>query len=279
MSEIIINPQTFFITEPFIKCPKCGNNSFGILMICSKHYNRRCKICAYPNGQEYLYAAYPLPDLNKKIIYLDQFVISNIMKAIKGMLSSNSEYWEILFERLDSLYKFELIACPSSIAHINESLASKNFSLLKEMYEVWSCGVSFYDFETIKRNQILDYASKWITGMDNIQTDFNIRKVTNGDVNNWQGKFNITLNLNFEQKDIDSIINIRDQIHEQTKIIFQRWKTENDKEFDYWYEQESKSFGYVTLDMFKEKINRKMNNILENREIALEDFFYLIVKI
>ena len=44
-------------------------------MICDRHYIRRCTSCWFDQRL-------PLPPLDKKVIYLDQFVISNMMKEL-----------------------------------------------------------------------------------------------------------------------------------------------------------------------------------------------------
>jgi hypothetical protein len=44
-------------------------------MICGHHYMRRCIHCWFDQRL-------PLPAVKKRVIYLDQFVISNIMKEL-----------------------------------------------------------------------------------------------------------------------------------------------------------------------------------------------------
>jgi hypothetical protein len=129
-----IDPK-IFINPPYIKCPKCGKNSFGILGIYDNHYCRRCRECFYPKGDE-PYVRYPLPKLKKKIIYIDQFAISNMMKALnpetkaykKGTIK---KFWLTLFEKLDKLSKLQLIVCPYSESHRYESLAAPFYNDLK----------------------------------------------------------------------------------------------------------------------------------------------------
>lgn len=144
-----IDPR-IFISPPFIKCPKCKkSDSFGVLMITGQHYTRRCRECWFTES-------YGLPELRKKIIYLDQFVISHMMKAINHRLGKTEKidpFWLKLFERLDRLVKLQLIICPDSTFHRNESLLS-HYQALKRMYEHLSGGVTFYDSLTIRRLQI-----------------------------------------------------------------------------------------------------------------------------
>src|SRR5438034_10868275 len=96
-----IRPQDF-IHGPYVTCPKCGTaDAFGVLMINSHSYRRRCKKCLFAQ-------AYDLPRLAKKLIYLDQFAISDMMKAINPNARANREgkvdaFWGQLFTRLDRL--------------------------------------------------------------------------------------------------------------------------------------------------------------------------------
>ena len=155
MSNIIIDPREF-INPPYIKCPKCGKESFGVLMISNYHYNRRCNECFYPNPRRgEPQAIFPLPRLVKKIIYVDQFAISNMMKILNPhskayQKEAINEFWIRLFERLHSLCKLQLIVCPKSFLHTDESLLSPYFRPLKEMYELLSHSISFHDHEAIK---------------------------------------------------------------------------------------------------------------------------------
>src|ERR1044071_4006761 len=70
-----------FIGSPYQSCPKCGQHEFGVLSIHETSITRRCRVraCWYT-------ATHPLPPLQKKVIYLDQFIFSNITK----MLSPNA---------------------------------------------------------------------------------------------------------------------------------------------------------------------------------------------
>ncbi len=128
--QVVISPRDF-IHEPYISCPFCGKESFGVLMVRSDSYLRRCAECFRPHGHERP-AVYPLPPLNKKIIYIDQMGISNMMKALNpetraGRSGPISRFWLDLFERLDVLAKLQLIVCPDSIFHEWESLAAPFF--------------------------------------------------------------------------------------------------------------------------------------------------------
>lgn len=88
-----------FVNPPFIRCPDCGQEKFGVLMICDRHYVRRCIHCWFDKS-------FPLSPVRKKLIYLDQFVISNVMKELDPAASTKAKgvkdgFYRLVFEKLD----------------------------------------------------------------------------------------------------------------------------------------------------------------------------------
>jgi len=78
MSDEESNPYdpTVLIQPPFIVCPHCGADVFGVAFIQGHYFFRRCRECWHSQQ-------YRLPPIQKKIVYLDQFAISR--KAASGM--------------------------------------------------------------------------------------------------------------------------------------------------------------------------------------------------
>lgn len=250
---VTISPKDF-IRGPYIECPKCGKNSFGILMICDHYYSRRCAECYYPGGHEPA-AQYPLPELNKKIIYVDQFAISNMMKFLnpdtkahqKGNVDS---FWSRLFERLDTLCKLQLIICPDSDFHEHESLLAPFYGPLKRMYELFSNGVSFYDHETIQRFQILGQLNIWFGETKTL--DLDVHKITHGNINAWRKRFIVSVNTQKPQELIDEIRTNREKVAEHLKDVFRLWQSEKDKDFYYCYNEEKKAMAGVLIKSYRE---------------------------
>jgi uncharacterized Zn finger protein len=90
MSKTIrIDPKDF-ISPPYITCPNCEKEDvFGVLMISGNRYTRRCRECWFDES-------YSLPQLSKTIIYLDQFAISEMMKALNAELGKSrkvDKFW------------------------------------------------------------------------------------------------------------------------------------------------------------------------------------------
>lgn len=95
IKTIRLDPK-IFINPPYITCPNCKKDSFGISGIFSRHFCRRCEECFYPQSNEGL-EIFPLPELNKRVIYLDQLVISNMMFAINPKVSESKKINWIFF--------------------------------------------------------------------------------------------------------------------------------------------------------------------------------------
>lgn len=276
MKTITFDPR-ILISPPYIKCPKCGKDSFGVLQIYDDYYLRRCRECFYPKRTE-PEVIFPLPELNKKIIYIDQFAISNMMKMLnpdttaykKGGLD---DFWLRLFERLDSLCKLQLIICPYSGFHTYESLLSQYYESLKRMYELLSYNVSFYDYETIQNNQIYEYALNWITGQPEKKLNLDVQSVVDGKINAWQNRLIISVDIKYDPLWIEGLRQKRESTTKELSNLFKQWQSEKDKTFDCWFELECKDFGTITLQLYKEHIERNGEIATGKREFTSKDIF------
>jgi hypothetical protein len=246
MRTITIDPRDF-ITPPFKKCPKCGGDEFGVLIIGGRRYTRRCRdrACWHTQG-------YDLPDIRKRVIYIDQFAVSNMMKTlkpdVKGHERAASEpFWRDLFEMLDVVCKLQLVVCPNSDEHRRESLLSPFYEPLRRLYEQFSHGVSFYDSETIRHFQVTVLARAWIR--DETPTfEFDSTRVTRGGLHEWDDRLLITVKMKYDDF-VDGIRAARDKAHQGMASVFARWQTER-KSFRGWYEEEAMAFGRGIVQLY-----------------------------
>ena len=259
MGTFYFDPR-MMVSGPFITCPKCHQETFGILDMHDNSYDRRCKTCLYPQGDEPS-ACYVLPDLNKKVIYLDQFAISNMMKVLnpntdaykKGRID---DFWLRLFERLDSLCKLQLITCPDSEFHNNESLVTGFYKQLKRLYELLSHGMTFYDKETIKRFQLEEHFTNWLNGKEDEVIDINVNSVVSGNINSWTNKFIISVETETNVDLVEEITRLREQSHSGLEGVFQFWHNSKITDFNYWYRNEIQSFGKGIINEYLKQLNK-----------------------
>ena len=181
------------VHSPFIRCPGCGTDgTCGVLMVCDRHYVRRCTHCWL--DQRHI----PLPALDKKVIYLDQFVISNMMKELdpdrptedKGVKAG---FYRTLFEKLDRLTKLQLAFCPDSPVHDHESAVDTRYEKLRTVFRHLSHGISLVPPVTIFHSQLLRAFRAWLWGESLVpapERGF----AFSGDFNVWHDRFRIELN-------------------------------------------------------------------------------------
>jgi len=147
MTEKAFDPRDF-ISPPFKTCPKCGHETLGVLTISKGSYSRRCRDCLH------MVRRIPLPPVRKKIIYLDQYVVSNLMKLDNPTLQRTDKlaanpFWQELRDLLTELRDLQLIVCPDSTSHVSESRISPFNAELKRTYEHLSGGITFNSFSDI----------------------------------------------------------------------------------------------------------------------------------
>ena len=111
------------IFGPRETCPQCNQpDSFGRLWINSSTLDFVCDRCRHRESK-------PLPPISKRIIYIDQFALSKMVK------NKDDPFWTDVHSRLVRLASNEVITCPCSPIHVEES--EYDYTLrdaLKDMY-------------------------------------------------------------------------------------------------------------------------------------------------
>lgn len=251
MKEFMFDPKKF-ISPPYWDCPKCkAKASFGVLSIGGNHYYRRCKECWH--GERY-----SLPKLNKKVIYIDQFAISNMEKAINPKVGKKQKqridsFWLDLFSLLDTLCKMQLIVCPDSITHQKESMLAKEYyKALKRMYEQLSHGTSFKSFATIERFQLCEAAKNWIQGNPYKETEISIESFIHGNINIWQDRFIVSVDISNFDNDIKTLSQNREDTQKSLNRLLDQWRQLNDFDFDKQWEEELSAYGRAIAQQYVE---------------------------
>ena len=228
-----------FIMPPYKTCPKCGHDTFGVLTIEGDRYSRRCRDCLH------MVDRFPLPNLRKKIIYLDQYVVSNLMKLENPAHQRNDKlktdtFWQELRSLLMELRRLQLIVCPDSASHVSESRISPFNAELKKMYEHLSGGVTFSSFEEIKSRQIGELARAWSASREP-HFEFKPRDVLSEDPNQWSKRYYIT----FQDNPFvipDEIRASRAFMHATIARLFRDAWSKGKRTFLEWYDAERKGY-------------------------------------
>jgi hypothetical protein len=216
-----------FVNAPFVKCPDCGEPNFGVLMVCGGIYTRRCTNCWFDKD-------FALPLIRKKIIYLDQFVISNMMKELDpdrpdSKKGSNDGFYRTLFETLDRLSKLQLIACPDSPVQDHESLVDTRYEKIRAVFRKLSLGFGFVDPETIYLAQVFGAFESWLKG-ETARTKLEECFVFQGNPHVWQERFQIELHYVVPGL-VSELKGLKATLTKQLHGMCEQWK--EDKSFSF----------------------------------------------
>lgn len=132
-------------TAPFHICARCDTPSLRVSYFQPFRIVQTCSQCGHRH------VSTP-PVLDKRIIYLDQWVISGVAKAldpvtikIKGT-PSDADYWLALWDQLHRLVQLHIVVFPRSPIHQIESVVIPDyFSVHRAIYEHLAPNAEFYD--------------------------------------------------------------------------------------------------------------------------------------
>jgi len=168
-----------------------------------------------------------LPKLRKKIIYLDQFVFSNFTKMLSsnapGHSRANAEpFWREVFGSLGVLCQMQLVVCPDSTEHHDESLISPFYEELKHTYEHFSTGISFTRPAIIQNEQLMVAFSAHLNGRKPA-FDLDPERVTSGRLHGWDDRIFVTVDATLSGYK-QAIQQGRRQAHSNLARIFKEWQ-------------------------------------------------------
>lgn len=258
------------ISGPFIACPRCGHEVFGVLIVSGNAYTRCCLDCRYKQELS-------LPTLRKKIIYLDQNVISNLMKLVTPTARAHEKirsepFWEELYTSLVQLRHLQLIVCPYSDSHENESLAFEHGAALRTIYQNLGFGISFDQFDRLKALQFAELGRAWSEGREP-KFRFNSSDVLTREPNVWNQRSYMAEGPN-PFVSTDELRRIRAETHASITNLFQTvWSAES-HDFRYWYDRERLSYQgtlHKALIQSSQERNRAMLEFRPGEPIPLHN--------
>ena len=222
-------------------------------MVHDYSYSRRCINCWFDKR-------FSLPRLTKKVIYLDQFVISNMMKELDDAEStprsrSHAGFYLELFETLDRVCKLQLAVCPDSSIHNLESVVVEaSYGKLRSVFRHLSYGVSLRRPDVILHSQTTSAFEAWIRGEDivpAIKQDW----VLEGKIDAWTDKIRIDLNYTVPglAKELRASAEART---EHLIAVCQGWKDAPDLSLKQVFEQEVRNLGASTLEVYARYLSK-----------------------
>lgn len=212
-----------FITGPFRTCPKCGKPSYGTLQVGDHHISRRCRECWHTHGER-------LPRLAKKVVYLDQMILSNMAKALdpewRKQRPQTDDYWLRAFDALDRAMKLQLIVCPYSRIHERESVVLPYFPVLRRLYEHLACGVAFEWPTHVHHLQLSHAFSQRLRKEAVAYNSISREQVIHGDLSTWAERIRISVEWPLADPDPEEVRRTRNRSGQAFEAIFARWAKE-----------------------------------------------------
>lgn len=227
-----------FETHPFIDCPTCGAASaFGVLHIGGNRLSQRCQKCRFTENTA-------LPALDKKVIYLDQFAISNIYKIRSGETLKQPhvhDFWVEFEKRIARAQMAQAAIFPPSNIHQDETIVSPFPSELRIAHEMFGGDASLVDSETLNARQEMEFAKAFMNGQPAPDLEFDADSALQGNRNGWLSHLHITVNSDYSSF-ADGLRESRDRLHTAMLPLFERWQTEKPP-FEAVLKEELAAFG------------------------------------
>jgi len=169
-----------------------------------------------------------------------------MMKSINDEFDVNDDkspnLWRALFCKLDKLVRMQLIACPTSSAHLTESALTPHFHLILRMSEHLSSGVAFLDFEHIRNIQLARLVRATFSSnpqMKRVDTN----DIIHGSLNCWEDVFHFSFRRDYIRDNHQKYRTQKLSASAGLSKVHKRWESEPEKGYRDWFIEEAKSFG------------------------------------
>lgn len=250
MNGGVIDPRDF-IRPPYVTCPSCGAERLGVLQIHPAQAIRRCRICLGPDGGDRV-ARTSLPKIQKRVLYLDQFALSNAMyRAYPGIDAGRHERasaWREVFAKLQLLVRVQALVCPSSELHVDEALPFAHSDALQRTWSMLSAGTQFETVPQIEMRQLVRAAELWESGTalgpDRILAD----AVVSPDPHGWTDVLQVVVGLSLYDGVKEDIAVARSRLAASLEPLFGEWAA-RPVDFEAQFQTELAAFGRTVLQV------------------------------
>ena len=242
------------IAGPFHPCPQCGQVELGTLFLRGNIHARRCRSCFHKDKER-------LPPLAKKLIYLDQMVFSGIAKELdpvwREKTQRRDDFWLEAFDQIDRLVKLQLIVCPDSPVHDEESSYDDRFeSVLRRLYEHLASDVSLHCPHQVLMAQLWEAFEAWSTDRDPDWSRITRDAVVDGHLDRWSDRLLLTVNMGHWPGRIESRRDSRTCAHEALQRLWKRWASESQVSFEARFQAERRGVADAALESYVTYVQR-----------------------
>jgi len=201
---------------PFGECSKCNGKVLEPIRPLHKHLHIRCSSCG-------AVARHSLPDLDKKVIYLDQFAWSELFNIYTGERCSrdHGDFFRSLYNQLENLVRLQQVVLPHSNIHLDESAVGRNSIGLIKFIERFGGDIQFVKSTKIDLNQVVDAAVSYFNGGP-VVTEFPIDDALETPRNVWLPLWHVTIERDYSEIS-DLIRDERDRLFAKVEKLREKW--------------------------------------------------------
>lgn len=182
-----------FERAPFKQCQKCGEpEGLGVLGVAENIIRHRCRSCQYTTE-------YPLPDLEKRVIYLDQMAFSELFKLEAGTrnpAAAHHEFWVSVHRLVGRTLLLQQAIFPSSDVHQDETIVARDAAGLRAAYERLGGDARFKDTQDIESRQVWDCFEAYLEAREPT-FDLSVDKVMQTKRNEWLPDMRVVVNTDY----------------------------------------------------------------------------------
>lgn len=196
------------VTRVLGDCPACGaKDSFGNVSV-HEHVLRGCKHCRYES-------IVWLPEIRKKVIYLDQFFFSSSLRG-------NDPRFKVAAESVKRMCRLQLLVAPYSSVHEDETHQWRDHEeSLMEFIKATSRGAEFEKDYNVERKQVL---KAWEAFLKEQPPEyiFEDRDAIQGALNKWDDYFRV--DVGGYMRDIELKRRLKEEAVEELVKVLDQWQ-------------------------------------------------------
>ncbi len=273
--------RDIFISGPYKKCPSCKTkDSFGVFMTIAGNdsYQRECRDCRHTEN-------YKLPLIKKRIVYLDQFILSNLLKLLDSDHPSHEKvkkdsFWRDLYIKLEHVSRAQAVIFPDSFYHKEESIAGDNvdFNLMRRLYEYFSSGKTLHPSFVIEKNQITEAFKFWLNKQDPV-FEYNPETISfeGSKLHDWTVGMGINVGGPPKDEEVLDLKKRNQSTKEWIEKVWNEWRQVKPFNFVLAVQNEARAIKYHLINTYKwHKKQQELMVRAQNGEVInweLEDIF------
>jgi hypothetical protein len=225
------------------ECPCCRTPaSLGPKRIHGQFWFARCSKCGCSQRE-------PLPTITKKIIYLDQCFLSNV-------LSGKEPRWKVACDRLKLLIWLDAVICPFSQIHKDESLLARHSrDNLKALYrELAGQTIEFLPPDEIEEDQLLDAMRSFLsqTGVPNgWQMPRLWEQFCKKNPHVWLNGIAVRAEFPANPATVKWLEDRKARLHSALEGVAGDWQTENKRRFAEDVQREARGYGRALIAEYR----------------------------